>query len=316
MAKQGYIYVLANSSMPDLVKVGKTMRSAAQRAQELSGVSGVPTPFIVVYEQLFEDCTVAEDFLHTILKQKGYHEADNREFFRVPANKIIRIISEMSGQITALTTPHHEDDELDDFLLDEQTEYPWSNIWDAAEKYRYGLEDCLQDDTLAMTLYREATKLGCLMGYSEIGDMYLYGEGVPESSQKALENYKEGAKKGNYYCYYQMLLIYKWNKDLGNFHKCMILFLKNRKDQLNPIMEEKLSLLHAYESYLTGCFELGVSPLTEIVIEMTAVKYELLKVINSLLELHQNPKVVNFSKGRFDDQIKYTQEANKFVSAL
>lgn len=33
---RGYIYVLANSAMPDLVKVGKTTRTPAERAAELS----------------------------------------------------------------------------------------------------------------------------------------------------------------------------------------------------------------------------------------------------------------------------------------
>ncbi|MEN9595630.1 MAG: hypothetical protein RL236_64, partial [Pseudomonadota bacterium] len=64
---RGYIYVLANSAMPDLVKVGKTTRTPAERAAELSKVTGVPTPFIVVYEQLVDDCTAAEEFVHTML---------------------------------------------------------------------------------------------------------------------------------------------------------------------------------------------------------------------------------------------------------
>ena len=126
----GYIYVLANSSMPDLVKVGKTTRSPSQRAQELSGVSGIPTPFIVVYEQLFEDCSSAEDFIHTVLKQRWYRETDNREFFRAPVSEIIHIISKMPGQIAdsddysnemsndeLISNPQDED--LNDLSLDD-----------------------------------------------------------------------------------------------------------------------------------------------------------------------------------------------------
>src|SRR3972149_9998040 len=175
MDNRGYIYVLANSSMPDLVKVGKTARLPSQRAQELSGVTGVPTPFIVVYEQLFEDCSVAEDYLHTMLKQKGYRETDNREFFRGPISEIIHIISKMPGQIkdsNDLKTDSlndglistHERDELDDLELDALPEsYPWSGVLETADKYFSGSYDTIQDYTEAIKLYREAAKLGCLM---------------------------------------------------------------------------------------------------------------------------------------------------------
>ena len=43
MSNSGYIYVLINNSMENLVKVGKTSRDAESRAKELSSVTGVPT---------------------------------------------------------------------------------------------------------------------------------------------------------------------------------------------------------------------------------------------------------------------------------
>ena len=58
----GYLYVLANSSIPGLVKIGKTTRLPSERADELSRVTGVATPFIVVYEDYFDDCAAAESF--------------------------------------------------------------------------------------------------------------------------------------------------------------------------------------------------------------------------------------------------------------
>jgi hypothetical protein len=58
----GYLYVLVNSSMPGLVKVGKTARSPTQRADELSGVTGVATPFIVAFEQQFAERLTRNQF--------------------------------------------------------------------------------------------------------------------------------------------------------------------------------------------------------------------------------------------------------------
>ena len=79
---EGFIYVLVNSSMPDLVKVGLTTRKPCDRAIELSGVTGVPTPFIVVYETQVNDCSAAEKFVHELLSTKGYRVSEAREFFK------------------------------------------------------------------------------------------------------------------------------------------------------------------------------------------------------------------------------------------
>jgi hypothetical protein len=78
--------------MPGLVKVGKTTRDPDQRADELSSVTGVATPFVVAFQQHFADCDAAEDFIHVRLQECGYRESSNREFFRARANDVIRIV--------------------------------------------------------------------------------------------------------------------------------------------------------------------------------------------------------------------------------
>jgi hypothetical protein len=69
----GFVYVLLNSSMPGVIKVGKTTRTPSERVEELSGVTGVPTPFIVAYEEHFTDCDAAQQFLHTKLTERMSH---------------------------------------------------------------------------------------------------------------------------------------------------------------------------------------------------------------------------------------------------
>jgi hypothetical protein len=78
--------------MPGLVKVGKTERDAEARAKELSAGSGIPTPFVVAYEEWFKDCSAAEEYVHAILKSNGCREADNREFFRANVKVVIQAI--------------------------------------------------------------------------------------------------------------------------------------------------------------------------------------------------------------------------------
>lgn len=211
MAK-GYIYVLVNSSMPGIVKVGKTTRDPDQRASELSGATGVATPFVVAFKQFFLDCDAAEEFVHATLERQGLRQASNREFFRAQPSDVIRVIlqtpgatEDESGDLAQnidddlLST----DDQHPDFILDAQQ--PWSDILDEAESHYYGLGDFIEDASEALKLYKDAARLGSLYSYERIGDIYAYGgNGVKIDRDAALRYYKEGAKRGNYYCYAAM----------------------------------------------------------------------------------------------------------------
>lgn len=85
------MYVLSNPSMPGLVKIGRTARSVEQRAAEL-WQTGVPTPFMVEYFQLFPNCVEAEAEIHeTFIDQR---EVEQREFFRVPVDDVISAIQD------------------------------------------------------------------------------------------------------------------------------------------------------------------------------------------------------------------------------
>lgn len=70
---EGFIYVLINPSLKDMVKVGKTLRDPEERVSELYQPTGVPTPFILVYKEFFEDCSKAERRIHQLLESKGLY---------------------------------------------------------------------------------------------------------------------------------------------------------------------------------------------------------------------------------------------------
>lgn len=101
LTEEGFVYALINPSLPGLVKVGKTSRDVQSRALELSSATGVPTPFIVAFEQFFSDCTQAEDFVHQYLADRGFRVASNREFFDAPLNEVVRAISLAPSSIDA-----------------------------------------------------------------------------------------------------------------------------------------------------------------------------------------------------------------------
>lgn len=78
----GYVYVLANPSMPGVVKVGMTTRDPQQRARELSG-TGVPTPFKVEVAYWTSAPDRAERVAHQLLADERLSQG--REFFRCSA---------------------------------------------------------------------------------------------------------------------------------------------------------------------------------------------------------------------------------------
>lgn len=94
----GYVYLLSNSSMPGLVKVGFTERPLEERLAELSAASGVPSPFVLEYSILVEDQSAAEEEIHAALD--AYRVNDSREFFRVETREARRVLQD---KILALT---------------------------------------------------------------------------------------------------------------------------------------------------------------------------------------------------------------------
>lgn len=91
----GYIYVMINPSLENMVKIGKTKRDPNERVKELSSATGVPTPFILAFYKPFRDCDFAEKAIHHILEEKGYRVNDNREFFKISSTEAIKIVQLM-----------------------------------------------------------------------------------------------------------------------------------------------------------------------------------------------------------------------------
>ncbi|MBC7474047.1 MAG: GIY-YIG nuclease family protein [Candidatus Sericytochromatia bacterium] len=89
----GYVYVLSNPSYGNLLKVGMTTKDPYQRANELSDLTAVPTPFKVEYYIYTENCSVMEASTHKILHDKGYRISENREFFNASLKEIKKVIS-------------------------------------------------------------------------------------------------------------------------------------------------------------------------------------------------------------------------------
>ena len=248
----GYIYILVNSSMPDLVKVGKTTRLPSERSSELSGVTGVATPFIVAFEQFFGDCDAAEDFIHAELERRELRQSDIREFFRASPTEVVKIvlgcpgITDPSGggetgdtnsdADTDLLSPEIASDDLT--LKGLRPQRPWDAIYEMAESLYYGEGDNIQDYDEALKLYRDAARLGSSLAHEKIGDMFTFGKGVKEDHGKALRYYKEGAKKGNYFCWAAMASLFNLDRQMDNCVKCFVRYFRERSQNFAEEVEE------------------------------------------------------------------------------
>jgi len=94
MKIRGWVYVLSNSAMPGLVKVGFSTKDPVLRVGELDG-TGLPHPFIIEYDALVFEPRDVEQAVHQRLSQ--HHEA--KEFFRIAVGVAVSAIrSEVSAR--------------------------------------------------------------------------------------------------------------------------------------------------------------------------------------------------------------------------
>ena len=87
-----WVYVLSNISMPGLLKVGYTKLQPGIRAHQVSSVTGVATPFNVEYSFKCHEGEFLEAEVHKCLEP--YRVSNNREFFNVGLDKVVKIIEE------------------------------------------------------------------------------------------------------------------------------------------------------------------------------------------------------------------------------
>ena len=245
---QDWIYVLVNSSIPGMVKVGRTTRQPAARAAELSGATGVATPFVLAFEQEFADGVQAEELIHAELDRRGLRVAANRKFFRGSPAEIVRVVlyvAALSGDMKAVTTVPSAVD-----LLAE------------GDRHLFGTGDALQDYGEAVRCYRLAATRGSLVALERLGSIFLRLGGTSRAERRrAMHCLKDGARRGNYYCYCEMTWVYAAEGHLQNFAKAWDLFFARRADSFNQEAETgDQRYANALRHYISASLDLGVPP--------------------------------------------------------
>lgn len=91
--KSGWIYVLTNPSMPNLVKVGLTTTSPDQRLREISSATGVASKFQLDHVFKVNDVNSAESKAHRILEKIFGRPNKSREFFSASSQDAYEVLS-------------------------------------------------------------------------------------------------------------------------------------------------------------------------------------------------------------------------------
>lgn len=108
----GVVYVLLNPSMPGLVKIGRTKRSAEERARRLR-TTGVPSEFMVIYDVFVDDAAAVEQAIHQRLRQA---RVEGREFFRVSPKEAVRTLIEVAQPFARAAPTNGREVEVLDYL--------------------------------------------------------------------------------------------------------------------------------------------------------------------------------------------------------
>src|SRR5882757_4467970 len=99
MEDSGTLYVLTNSFMPGLVKIGCTTGPVEDRIKALSGGTGVPVAFSCHFAAQVSNLKMKEKTLHQLFADSRVNPA--REFFKISPEKVVLAIQ--MGQFEEVT---------------------------------------------------------------------------------------------------------------------------------------------------------------------------------------------------------------------
>ena len=90
---RGWVYIITNRAMPDLIKIGFSTKDPVLRAQELNH-TGTPHPYSVAYDALVFEPRALEQEMHEILSAKK----EGKEWFRLTVSEAGRSIRVAAGE--------------------------------------------------------------------------------------------------------------------------------------------------------------------------------------------------------------------------
>lgn len=91
---EGYVYILTNPRLDNLVKIGCTRRSVEERCVELSSSTSTPEPFVIHAAFRSSDPEADEREIH---RQLESFRLKGREFFELPPKEATKVCQSVCG---------------------------------------------------------------------------------------------------------------------------------------------------------------------------------------------------------------------------
>jgi hypothetical protein len=98
----GFVYVMSNPAMPDMLKIGVTTSLPEDRAMGLSSRTGVPLPFGVKFRALTMRWRQVERLIHDRLAAHRVNK--RREFFMVPLSVAVEAVRDSVMAVNGMAT--------------------------------------------------------------------------------------------------------------------------------------------------------------------------------------------------------------------
>jgi hypothetical protein len=96
-----FVYILVNSSMPGICKIGMTTTSVSQRVNEINSATGVIVPWYPVYSYKCVNSYILEQEIHKYLENRGHRINKNREGFDIDSTTAISVVESLGKKYQA-----------------------------------------------------------------------------------------------------------------------------------------------------------------------------------------------------------------------
>jgi TPR repeat protein len=130
------------------------------------------------------------------------------------------------------------------------------------DRHLFGEGDCLQDLAEACRCYRLAATRGSLVALERLGAIYAQVKGRGRGGRRrALRQLKDGALRGNYYCYVELAAIFTADGHFQNVAKAWDTFFCRRADSFRPDIESGNDrYILALRRYIASSLDQGIMP--------------------------------------------------------
>jgi len=154
------------------------------------------------------------------------------------------------------------------------------------DRHLFGTGDALQDYGEAVRCYRLAATRGSLVALERLGSIFLQVGGTSRAERRrAMHCLKDGARRGNYYCYCEMTWVFAAEGHLQNFAKAWDLFFARRADSFNQEAETGDNrYTNALRHYIAASLDLGVPPahMPELQAAADGILHEMVRAMDGL----------------------------------